>query len=576
MFLFKGRIQIFLWCAFFSGLFLPTYTLAQTLSTVNEKVFEAEEQELYLPSESGRLKLDLRQNIYDLNYLNLDRLPENIDLKKIKVIGNTVIPTTELQSIIDSESSPTISKNTLRQVIQRINKAYRDRGYLTSGVFTEPKLQPNGIIFIPITEGKIEDVQITGLKRLRDGYIRNRLIRNDGNIFNQEDLKQELQLLQVNDLIDNISGTIVPGSSIGSSILEIEVREDDPFYVELSLDNLGFPTSGSFRRQLKINHDNLIGFGDRFYAAYTNSDGSNALDNLAYIFPINSHDGTVAINYGIGKLELIEPPLEDLDIDSNFNFFQLAINQPLYQTAEREFTLRLSFSRVARETTLFDEPFPISRGAESDGELNVSTIDFAQIYTKRGKSDRLDLGSQFVVGVNAFDATDNDDAPDSNFVLWRGQASYLRKFTKDLSLSFNSYLQFSDRPLVYLEQTPFKLFTIGREEEAFILRGYRRSSLQADNGVFATTEFRANVLKIDSLNSIIQLTPFIDFGTAWNDDDVELDESTLISTGLGIRLLVNDNFRARVDWGFPLIERDLDGGSLQEDGVTFNIEYRPF
>ena len=200
----------------------------------------------------------------------------------------------------------------------------------------------------------------------------------------------------------------------------------------------------------------------------------------------------------------------------------------------------------------------------------------AQIYTKRSKSDRLNLGSQFVVGVNAFDATDNDDAPDSNFVLWRGQASYLRKFTKDLSLSFNSYLQFSDRPLVYLEQTPFKLFTVGREEETFILRGYRRGSLQADNGVFATTEFRVNVLKIDSLNSIIQLTPFIDFGSAWNDDDVELDESTLISTGLGIRLLVNDNFRARVDWGFPLIERDFDAGSLQEDGVTFNIEYRPF
>lgn len=385
-----------------------------------------------------------------------------------------------------------------------------------------------------------------------------------------------MQLLQVNNLIDNISGTIISGSSIGSNILKVEVQEDDPFYIELSLDNLGFPESGSFRRQLKINHNNLIGFGDRFYAAYTNSDGSNLLDNLAYAFPINAHDGTVAIDYGIGKLELIEPPFEALHIDFNVNFFQFALSQPLYQTAEQKFALRLAFSRVATETTLFDQPFPLERGAESDGELNVSAIRFAQIYTKRGKSDRFDLGSQFVVGVNAFDATENDDAPDSNFFLWRGQASYLRKFTKDLSLSFNSYLQFSDRPLVYLEQTPFKLFTVDREEEAFILRGYRRGSLQADNGVFASTEFRANILKIDSLNSIIQLTPFIDFGTAWNDDDVELDESTLISTGLGIRLLVNDNFRARVDWGFPLIEQDLDGGSLQEDGVTFNIEYRPF
>jgi len=82
MSLFKGRINIFLWCAFFSGLFLPNHTTAQTLSTVNEKVFDAEEKKLYLPSESGRLKLDIRQDIYNLNYLKLDRLPENIDLEK--------------------------------------------------------------------------------------------------------------------------------------------------------------------------------------------------------------------------------------------------------------------------------------------------------------------------------------------------------------------------------------------------------------------------------------------------------------------------------------------------------------
>lgn len=168
------KIKYFLLLALLKIILLPDSAIAQipTINESKEKVFE--EERLYLPLASGRLKLDLRDDIYDLNYLNLDRLPASIELKQIKVIGNTVISTSELQALIDSQAKETISLGTLRQIIQRINKAYRDRGYVTSGVFSEPKLHSNGIIFIPVTEGKIEEVRITGLNRLRTNYIRDR------------------------------------------------------------------------------------------------------------------------------------------------------------------------------------------------------------------------------------------------------------------------------------------------------------------------------------------------------------------------------------------------------------------
>lgn len=260
---------------------VPNNTVAQTLSSPTKEFFTTEGEGLYLPAESGRLKLDLSNSTFNSEYLKLDRLPGNIDTKKIKIVGNTVLTGAELEALINLEQS-TISKDNLRLLIERINIAYRDRGYITSGVFTEPKLQPNGIIFLPITEGRIEDIKITGLNRLADNYVRRRLFKDKQQILNQERLKQALQLLQINELIENISATVVSGSRIGNNILEVDVRESDPFYVELSLDNLGNLTSGSFRRQLKVNHDNLFGFGDRIYAAYTNTDGRNSLDNLSY------------------------------------------------------------------------------------------------------------------------------------------------------------------------------------------------------------------------------------------------------------------------------------------------------
>lgn len=254
---------------------------------------------------------------------------------------------------------------------------------------------------------------------------------------------------------------------------------------------------------------------------------------------------------------------------------RIAYRQPLYKTPTQEFALGLAFSRGTNKATLGNEPFPeLISGADNDGELKVSAIRFYQDYTKRGEKDRFDLRSELSLGVDIFDATDNDGEFDTNFFIWRGQTSYLRQLTDDLTLSLKSYLQLSDRALVDFELAPQRLFTLGTEE-TFILRGYRRNSLVSDNGIFATAELQATVGEISDINATFQVTPFVDFGTAWNSDDTEFIEPTLVSVGLGLRMLVNDNFRARVDWGIPLVDLDFNGDSLQEEGVTFNLEYRP-
>lgn len=571
------KIKYFLLLASSEILLLPNNANAQRIDTYGQTNLQLEENQLYLPEELLRLKFNISEylpnNRSTFRYFPLNKLPERINFEQIKVIGNTIFSTTELQSIVNLEKNQTVDKRTLRKFIQRINQTYRQQGYITSGVFTEPKIQTDGSLIIQVTEGKIEDIKITGLTRLRSNYIRQRLVREPGQILNQKQLKKELELLRINRLIENISATVT-GSKLGSHVLEVEVEEADQFYTELSLDNLGSPTFGSSRRQLKINHNNLLGYGDRIFAAYTNTDGSNFLNSINYNIPVNSRDGIIGIDYRIGKFEAIDEPFEDLDIDFENSGLGIAYRQPFYQTPTQEFALGLALSRVASETTLLDFPFPIYQGADDQGELNISAIRFYQDYTKRGKKDRFDLRSELSLGVDIFDATDNDGEFDTNFFIWRGQTSYLRKLTNHLTLSFKSYMQLSDRALVSFELAPRRLFNLGTEE-TFILRGYRQNSLVSDNGVFATAELQGNVGKIPDINATLQVIPFVDFGTAWNSDDTEFIEPTLVSVGLGLRMLVNDNFRARVDWGVPLVDLDFNGDSLQEEGVTFNLEYRP-
>ncbi len=71
----------------------------------------------------------------------------------------------------------------------------------------------------------------------------------------------------------------------------------------------------------------------------------------------------------------------------------------------------------------------------------------------------------------------------------------------------------------------------------------------------------------------LQVTPFIDFGTAWNIDRVDPDPNTLVGIGLGLLWQQSDYLRARLDWGIPLVDIDSRDRTWQENGVYFQLEY---
>ena len=229
MFLANHKIKCFLLLAILKIILIPKISWSQTLSTPTGKLLVTEVEDLFLPSESGKLKLDLSNEYFDSKYWRLAQIPENINIRQIKIVGNTVFSTAELEALIGAEQKTTISKDNLRSIIEKINKLYQDNGYITSRVSSEQKIKRNELIINPVTEGRIEDITISGLTRLRNNYVRNRLFRDKKQILNVDRLKESLQLLQINHLIKDISGTLVPGSSIGSNILDVEVREDDQF-----------------------------------------------------------------------------------------------------------------------------------------------------------------------------------------------------------------------------------------------------------------------------------------------------------------------------------------------------------
>jgi len=98
-----------------------------------------------------------------------------------------------------------------------------------------------------------------------------------------------------------------------------------------------------------------------------------------------------------------------------------------------------------------------------------------------------------------------------------------------------------------------------------------------DNGIFGSAELRLPVLRVPEWLGLLQIVPFVDFGTTWNGSGKSNPQfSTLFSPGLGLQLLLGDRFTARLDYAIPAIDTNSNGQSLKKNGIYFSLDYKGF
>ncbi|MEH2135841.1 ShlB/FhaC/HecB family hemolysin secretion/activation protein [Nostoc sp.] len=501
----------------------------------------------------------------------LGNFPQTIVVERFEVLGSTVFSPKELALATAEFTKRPISLTEVYQARSKITELYVRNGYITSGAYIPPQTIQSGVVKIQVVEGKLEDIQVTGTRRLNPNYVRSRLAIATSAPLNRQRLLQALQLLQLNPLIQNVSAELSAGSRTGSSLLEVKVSEAKTFSSQIVLDNGRSPSVGSFRRGLRLNEGNLLGLGDSLGVAYTNTDGSNSFD-ASYTLPLNPRNGTLTFNYGTTSSNVIEPPFNVLDIESASRYYEVTFRQPIVQTPTQEFALGLTASRRESEASyspLGEQlPFP-GLGADEQGRTKVSAFRFFQEWTSRNSREVIAIRSQFSLGIDVLNPTINQNAPDGRFFAWQGQAQWIRLLAPETLLLLRLNTQLASRTLLPLEQ-----FGLGGQDS---IRGYRQDYLLTDNGTFVSAEVQVPILRLPQIDSTLQVVPFADFGIGWNSSGRENpNHNTLAAVGLGLRWTQGDRFTVRLDWGVPLISVDSNDRTLQENGLYFSLLYNPF
>ncbi|MBD2092617.1 ShlB/FhaC/HecB family hemolysin secretion/activation protein [Microcoleus sp. FACHB-1515] len=496
-------------------------------------------------------------------------VPATIRVDRFDIVGSTVFTAAELASATAPFTEREITFAELLQARSAITQLYVDAGYITSGAYLPVQSVQDGIVRIEVVEGSLEAINIRGTERLRSSYVRDRLAIAAETPLNVNRLLEGLQLLQLDPLIENISADLQAGARPGTSLLVVDITEAPTFRADVSANNNRSPSVGSFRRQVNLTQANLLGFGDGLSLGYSNTDGSNTID-ASYTIPLNPRNGTLQLAIGFSDSEVIEEPFDALDINATSRYYEITFRQPLSQSPTEEFALGLTASRQESQTELgFNDigPFALSSGADEQGRTRISALRFFQEWTQRSDRQVLAARSQFSLGLDFLDATINEDEPDSRFFAWRGQGQWVRLLDRDALLLVRGDIQLADSTLVPLEQ-----FGLGGQQT---VRGYRQDALLTDNGALLSAEVRLPIVRVPEWQGLLQLSPFVDVGTTWNNQS-ELNSNTLVGAGLGLIWQQSDNFSARLDWGIPLIPLDSSDRTLQENGLYFSIIYRPF
>jgi hemolysin activation/secretion protein len=497
-------------------------------------------------------------------------------VREFRFKGNTVFTDKQLAALVAQYVGREITSEDLEEARRSITLFYVSAGFVNSGAILEDQDIQGGIITFKIVEGVLSSIDLKGNKWLRSSYLKDRIQAHAGPPLNMNRLKEGLELLRENPNVMQINAELQPGASPGESILDMSVKERQPFRLALQIDNHRPPSVGAEQITLLAADENVSGHSDPLSLAYgiahNGQDGFefSGDENISgsYAFPFTRWDSTIEFHGSKNDTSIVEEPFNPLDITSETSSYGITIRQPVYQTLSREVALSITGERRQNETFLKGKPFNLSPGA-INGEMTVSVLRFSQEWIERSQEQVLALRSTFNLGVDVLGATVNNSSRDGEFLSWLGQFQYVRRlFHTANQVIVRTDVQWTDDPLLALEQ-----ISVGGSSS---VRGYRENQLVRDRGVVSSLEFHIPVLSDKSGAALVQLAPFFDYGGAWEAAGNSPRPTSIYSAGIGLLLTPNQHVYGELYWGHPFVDVKTSNNNAQDLGLHFKVVLRAF
>lgn len=489
-------------------------------------------------------------------------------VREVRIRGSSVLSEAESAELVAPFEGRLLTPDELIALRRRVTGAYIARGYATSGAELGAGALRDGVLHLRAVEGALERVEIEGAEALAPRYLEERIELAAAPPLDVGRLQGALQRLQRDPRIDRLRAHLGPGSRSGLAILRLQVEETDPVRGAVRVTNHQPPALGGFAGELRLTHRSVTRVADSWDTRLLLGEGIRRVRSR-YERPVSARDTTLGAEVSFSTSDVVNVP-DDLAIDALAWSVALSAAHPIWRGDRLELRVGLEAALRQSRTSVFDVGTEIGEG-EENGRARVAVLRASQQLTYRTRHQVWAARSQLSAGFDVLGATlGRSFEPDGQFVAWLAQLQWARRWPwRDVRTLLRGDLQLASDPLLSLERV-----AVGGARS---VRGYRENALVRDQAAVASLELRVPVWRRPHSDWRASVGPFADYGYAWNRARATPGPRALAGVGAGLRLDWRERLRARLAWGWALLDVELVGEhDVQDDGLHVALEWLAF
>jgi hemolysin activation/secretion protein/AraC-like DNA-binding protein len=244
-------------------------------------------------------------------------------VEKYLVLGNTVLPPTELGHILTNVPAAfgtNVSFGDIRDALGELQMAYRERGFVTVSVGLPPQKLTNATVKVKVTEGRLAAIRVQGNRYFSvDNVMRVLPSLHTNMLLNSHVFQRELDNANANR-DRQIYPVISPGLEPGTSDLTLKVKDTLPLHARVEINNDSVtPNTPDSRVVFNAQYDNLWQLEHQFGINYSFTPVDfKSKENYNF----TDADDPLIANYGAYyRIPLGSPEAVQSEVDQNTGAF---------------------------------------------------------------------------------------------------------------------------------------------------------------------------------------------------------------------------------------------------------------
>jgi hemolysin activation/secretion protein len=471
---------------------------------------------------------------------SLGAAAEKIKFKLTKVIlqDNHVYTDAQLEPLYDKKLNTLISVAELQGIVQDITNYYRNNGYILTRAVLPPQHVANGVVYIKIIEGYVDNVKVVGNPKGSKP-----LVASYGDKITRmrpTELKvMEKYLLLANEIPGvTVKAVLEPSkTNVGSSDLLL-VTDSRTYSGYGSYDNYGTRFIGPNQVSGGGEFDSIFLSGDSTSFNFARTTRGQELNffQVSYNMPVGTSGARLLWT---ANRALTQPGenLAILKIMGEADTASVQYQYPFFRSRTKNLTGDASFNYTDSYVTTEQPSIPLYTDHLRTIRTGISFNIADSVQGNNSAAVHIEFGVPGIGGTpetigNATPAQTSRFGASNHFLKSDFQLSRLQQFgASRYSAFFQVQGQWSLEPLLATEQ-----FGFGGVQQG-LGRGYDPAEIIGDRGLAYSAELRMNVIPERYLLQAAQLYMFYDSGVIWNAKNVA-DQNTkqsATSTGLGSR-----------------------------------------